>query len=221
MAIRQYYASSSNIVTVHDIEFEYFNGFALSQVRKTIQSLHETIVEQEGIKKDLLLEVSSKSEDPLGVKLSAFNLSTKTKKQGTKYTVESAFQSSKVFKGNIQYKDIINLDSKSAKQDKRLKNSGELSHFQFFDYRFELNLGTRFYDWLYINILLQNPDLCEQVMKYRGFTDTMFNSKKSMNTQAFSVALFVSLRLADVDMSEFKNPDIFITKTSQFYNTLI
>ena len=221
MAIRQCYIASATHVETNDIEFKYFNGFSLSQKQKSIHSLHEAIVEKKEVTKEQLLEISSKSEVSLGIALSAFNLSTNTLKHGTKYTVESAFQSSKVFEGNIQYKDIILLDSKSAKKDPRIRNSGKLSHFQFFDYRFELNHGTAFYDWLYINILLQNPDLCERVMKYRAFTDIEFNSRKSMNTQAFAIALYVSLKLADIDISDLKKPDSFIEITFPFYNKLL
>jgi len=221
MAIRECYFASNNHVEKFDIEFEYFNGFSPSQKKKSIKSLHEQILKANITQTDKLLEVSSKSEASLGIALSAFNLSTKTKKGGNKYTVESAFQSSKVFEGNIQFKDIIELDSLSAKRDPRLKTSGDLSHFQFFTHRFELStqtgIQTAFYDWLYINVLLQNSKLCEEVMKYRAFTDIEFNSKKSINSQALSIALFVSLKLADVDMSEFKNPEIFLQATENFY----
>lgn len=218
MAIRQCYIASNTHVETNDIEFKFYSGFSPTQKQKSIRSLHEKIVDTQEVIKEQLLEVSSKSEEPLGVALSAFNLSTNTLKHGTKYTVESAFQSSKVFEGNVQYKDIISLDSKSAKKDPRIRNSGKLSHFQFFDYRFELSDGTAFYDWLYINVLLQNPDLCKQVMKYRAFTDIEFNSQKSMNTQAFAIALYVSLKLADIDMSVLKDPDKFIEVTFPFYN---
>lgn len=221
MALRQCYIASNSHVSTHDIEFKYYRGQYITQKQKCIRSLHETIVDTSEVRKDQLLEVSSKSEVSLGIALSAFNLSTKTKKHNIKYTVESAFQSSKVFEGNVQYKDIIELSSRDAKRDKRLKNSGELSHFQFFDYRFELStdtgIQTVFYDWLYINVLLQNPELCKEVMKYRAFTDIEFNSKKSINSQGFSIALFVSLKLADVDMSDFKNPEIFLQATESFY----
>jgi hypothetical protein len=221
MAIRQCYIASKTHVDTNDIEFKFFSGFALSQKQKCINSLHDVIVDTKDVKRGELLEISSKSEFPLGVALSAFNLSAETLKYNTKYTVESAFQSSKVFQGNIQYKDIISFDSKSAKKDPRIRNSGNLSHFQFFGHRFEISNGTAFYDWLYINVLLQNPDLCEEIMKYRAFTDIEFNSQKSMNTQAFAIALYVSLKLADIDMSVLKDPESFIEVTFPFYNKFI
>jgi hypothetical protein len=220
MAIRQCYLSNEKYVEIFDIDFNMSNGFAKSQKQKSILSLHEVIINELKVNKNQLLEVSSKSFNEIGIALSAFNLSAKTKKHEVTYTVESAFQSSKVFEGNIQYKDIMQLDSKSAKTDRRLKESGKLSYFQFYNHRFELNTGTSFYDWLYINVLLQNPKLCDDVMQYRAFTDIEFNSKKSMNTQAFAIALFVTLKLAQVDMSDFSEPEVFLNVTLPFYNKL-
>lgn len=221
MAVRQCYIATQLFVEKHDINFEFVSGFSKVQKQKCIRNLHEKIVDLAIANKDDILEVSTKSKNPLGVNLSAFNLSARTLKHNREYTVESAFQSSKVFEGGVQHKDIIMLDSKSAKTDPRLKNSGKLSHFQFFDTRFELSEGTAFYDWLYINVLLQNPELCDEVMKYRVFTDIEFNSKKSMNTQAFAIALFVSMKLAHVDLSELKNPVRFLDMSFPFYNKFI
>ena len=54
------------------VEFTWFAGMAISQKQKSIQSLHEAAKRRLG---DVpILEISSKSPDPLGVRLSAFNL---------------------------------------------------------------------------------------------------------------------------------------------------
>lgn len=221
MAFRECYTASETGVTCNIIEFPFSSGFAKSQKQKSIQALHSAIVDTQIAHKDEILEISSKSEEKLGVNLSAFNLSTYTIKYGTKYTVESAFQSGKVFEGDIQYKDIILLDSLSAKRDPRLKESGNLTHFQLFGNRFEANTGTMFYDWLYINVLLKNPELVEGLLKYKAFTDIEFNSKKSMNTQAHGAALFISLKLADIDLAELKDAERFREVTFPFYNKFI
>ena len=60
-----------------NIEFEFFSGFSDTQKRKSIKSLHQEYLKKDGTKK--ILEISSKSEEELGVKLSAFNLMIKTK----------------------------------------------------------------------------------------------------------------------------------------------
>jgi hypothetical protein len=53
---------------------------------------------------------------------------------------------------------------------------------------------TAFYDWVYISALIARKDLAEGLSKYSAFTDIEFNPEKSINCQAYSVALFVSLQ---------------------------
>jgi hypothetical protein len=119
------------------------------------------------------------------------------------------------------FKKFFLIDSKLTKKDTSVRKNGNLSHFQFFGHRFELSNRTAFYDWLYINALLQNPVLCEEIMRYRAFADIEFNSQKSMNTQECAIALYISLRLDDIDMSVLKDPDSFIKVTFPFYNKFI
>jgi hypothetical protein len=56
---------------------------------------------------------------------------------------------------------------------------------------------TAFYDWLYINALLKNPSIVEQVTDRDGFTDIEFNPERSINCQARSAALFCALYHTD------------------------
>ncbi len=51
---------------------------------------------------------------------------------------------------------------------------------------------TIFYNWLYINALLENPQYTQELMQFNGFTDIEFNPEKSINCQAEAAALFVS-----------------------------
>ena len=70
-----------------------------------------------------------------------------------------------------------------------------------FDFQGELwdnEPKTAFYDWLYINAVNQKLDndtefLFENISGYTAFTDIEFNPKKSLNCQARSCAVFVSL----------------------------
>lgn len=218
MANRElYFVDENNQVRILKIEFVWFPGFSINQKQKSIKSLHLKATDAINIPFDEIIEISTKSKNNLGKSLSAFNLKTATLFENTQFSVESAFQSSKVFEKGGPYTEIINFDSRSAKKDPRLKNSGNLLYFIFYGNRFELSTGTAFYDWLYINVLLKNPILCEQIMKFSAFTDIEFNSAKSMNTQAFSIALFVALKRADIDMSDFKRPEVFLKKTKNFY----
>ncbi len=179
-----------NYVDVINIEFRWNAGFSVVQKQKNIKNLHNEY--KKIYENDNVLEISTKSKDELGVKLSAFNLAFLTKKN-ERITVESAFQSSKKFENGGPYKDIMIMDSKSAKQDIRLKTSGNLVSFVFKNYEWPLAPKTLFYDWVYMNTLHQNKELAKQIVNYDAFTDIEFNPNKSINCQAYSVALYVSL----------------------------
>lgn len=170
------------------IEYEYFSGFALSQKQKCISSLHKA-AEKENISN--ILEISSKSPNPIGVNLSAFNLSIKV--NNTFFCVEQVFQASKVFEKGGPYSDLLNVSSREAKRDPRLKESGNIIAFNVMGKDFPTEPKTFFYDWLYSNALLQNKDILKKALEYNAFTDIEFNEKKSINCQAYSLALFCSL----------------------------
>lgn len=172
-----------------EVPLKWHGGFALVQSRKNIAALHEG-VKRKGIYPTL--EISSKSEQQLGVSLSAFNLKLRHSKIGT-LSVEAAFQGSKVFECGGPYREFYNLQGREIKRDPRLKNSGALTHFDLAGQRWELQPVTAFYDWVYLTALIQNTDLHEPILPYAGFTDIAFNPSKSLNCQARSVALFVEL----------------------------
>ncbi|WP_374408186.1 hypothetical protein [Pelagerythrobacter sp.] len=172
------------------VEFQWHSGFAKSQKQKSIRSLHDMALRDYGVQNPL--EVSSKSEDPLGVALSSFNLTFETTK-GRRLTVEAAFQGSKVFERGGPFSDIFAMRPIDAKRDPRLRESGRLTGFRLYNREWELEPKTAFYDWLYINALIKNPELAEEVTDRDGFTDIEFNPEKSINCQARSVALFCAL----------------------------
>lgn len=183
--------SGKTLVRTEHIEFRWFPGMAVVQKQKSVRSLHEAAV-LAGVCLNPL-EVSSKSLLDLGVSLSAFNLSVTTQIQKKVFTVESAYQSSKVFERGGPYKDLLYATSKEAKKDIRLKESGRLIGFEFFGERWALEPKTSFYDWLYINALHKNEWAVEQLKSYDAFTDIEFNPEKSINCQAYSVALYMAL----------------------------
>jgi hypothetical protein len=172
------------------VDFHWHAGFAKSQKQKSIRALHEMALREYGVQHPL--EISSKSEDPLGVALSSFNLSFTTK-LGRMLTVEAAFQGSKVFEHGGPFVDIFEKSPIDAKRDERLRSSGALAKFSFFGSDWALDPKTAFYDWLYINALLKNPELVDQLTDRDGFTDIEFNPERSINCQARSAALFCAL----------------------------
>ncbi|MFQ6930760.1 hypothetical protein DW944_09980 [Eubacterium ventriosum] len=172
-----------------DVTFKFYSGFSVAQKQKSIQSLHK---QYSMLYPDhAILEISSKSTSKLGVSLSAFNLNIKTK--SSIFSVECAFQSSKVFENGGPYTDLLQKSSREAKRDPRLRESGKLISFQCFNMLFPLEPKDYFYNWLYVNTLNQNKDLAKEIVKYDSFSDIEFNPQKSINCQAKAAAIFVSL----------------------------
>jgi len=196
------------------IDFKWHPGMAKIQKQKSIVELHSSA---KAIGLERILEISSKSEDELGVMLSAFNLLITTKKNNNSFTVETAFQGSKVFDRGGPYKDLFGMDSRSAKKDIRLKESGSLKRFEFFGHKFPLEPRTFFYDWIYINALVQNEHLAEEVIIYDGFSDIEFNPKRSINCQAHSVAVYVSLVKNNLLNDALLGPDSFLNILNMHY----
>ena len=192
MAKRPVFFVSENLDLVQklEVDFTYYNGFSVAQKQRCIESLHKAFLKQEQGKR--VLEISSKSKEALGVKLSAFNLTVQGK-SGKPISVECMFQSSKVFEHGGPYTDLLYATSREAKKDSRLKNSGKLISFQFNSKDFPCEPKTLFYNWVYINTLLQNKELAQEVLNYDAFTDIEFNPQKSLNCQAEAVAIYVLL----------------------------
>lgn len=191
-----------------NVEFKYFSGFSDQQKKKSINSLHQAYLKNNADKK--ILEISSKSEDELGVRLSAFNLMIKTK-NGTEFSVESAFQASKVFEKGGPYKDLLGVSSRAAKKDERLKNSGKIIAFTINEMTFPTEPKTYFYNWLYISTLHHiHDELTEQLVSYDAFTDIAFNPAASINCQAEAAAIYVSLYRQGLLQEALKNKETFL-----------
>lgn len=188
------------------IEFEWHPGLSVQQKQRSVSSLHRAAGEM-GISP--VLEVSTKSEMAAGRSLSAFNLNIKAV-DGRCFPVEAAFQGSKVFEWGGPYWDMYELSGRQIKRDERLKDSGELKRFDFLGDVWSLEPKTAFYDWLYVRALDQRPDLVAEVDSYASFSDIEFNPKKSINCQARSVALFVSLRNKSLLKEALSDKDIFL-----------
>lgn len=192
MAVRPIFLpmlQGSALVRTENVEFQWFPGMSKSQAQKSIRSLHDEAAKRLDIKR--ILEISSKSPDGAGVNLSAFNLMVRTERR--KFSVECAYQASKVFERGGPYADLLGVASIDAKRDPRIKGSGRLLKFRFFGQDWGLEPRTAFYDWIYINALHRQSDLVEIVLNYQAFSDIAFNPEKSINCQAYAAALYVAL----------------------------
>ena len=172
-----------------------------------VKSLHQAYLKESPNSK--ILEISSKSEVELGIKLSAFNLMITTK-SGKCFSVESAFQASKVFEKGGPYKDLLDVSSREAKKDERLKNSGKVIEFTINGKTFPTEPKTYFYNWLYINTLSLFPDLTEELVSYDAFTDIVFNPQKSINCQAEAATIYVSLQKQQLLYEALKSKESFL-----------
>lgn len=177
-----------------EVNFTWHPGLAVSQAQKSIASLHEAAA---SLGYSPLLEISSKSQNSLGIALSAFNLVLQAP-DGQKMSVESAFQGSKVFVNSGPFHDLYRKSSREAKLDERVRKSGDVVLFDFKGEEYPTQPLTAFYDWLYLTALFQNPQLSRQLLQYNGFTDIVFNPEKSFNCQARSAALYVGFVRAGI-----------------------
>lgn len=187
------------------VTFQFNPGFSVVQKQKNVQEIHKAFIAKHRNARPL--EISSKSENPLGIQLSAFNLHISIGETIT--TVESAFQSSKVFQRGGPYTDLLFRPPYEAKKDPRLKESGMLTGFSLGGDCFPLWPKTFFYDWLYINAVKSNKELIENLSRYNCFTDIEFNPQKSINCQARSAAIFVSLHAMNMLDAAIASPEDF------------
>lgn len=197
-----------------DFEIPWAGGFAEVQKKKNIRALHDAA---RNVGYEPLLEVSSKSDEVAGRHLSAFHLRVMT--NAGDMPLENAFQGSKVFERGGPYTDLYDVEPREAKRDLRLRDSGAITGFKFDGYDFPLKPTTVFYDWLYLNAIFPYRDWLKNrvdgEMRYDGFTDIEFNPSKSVNCQAKSCALFVSLMREDKLEQYLKSPSVFIAAMSE------
>ena len=211
MAERPAFYTQNGTVASRRYTFEWFPGFAASQKKKSIKSLHRAIQNADADARPL--EISTKSSEPLGRKLSAFNL----KLQQT--PLENIFQSAKVFENGGPYPDLLDVPPKDAKRDERLKNSGGLTAFRYQDEDFPLIPQTAFYDFIYLAAVKESlaADEIQAITDYQYFTDIEFNPARSINTQARTAAL-VKLLLEEKGYLPDFSAEAFITYHREHVN---
>ena len=199
MAIRPAWTVINNQIVQKNYEFVFNPGFSKTQKQKNVKALHSAIGKR-------TLEVSKKSFDDIGVKLSAFNL----KLDGI--PLECVFQASKKYEKGGPYTDLMSVSPKEAKRYERHYSSGRLISFEYNGIEFPLEPKTIFYDYIYLLSVRENFTTEELmgIIQFDFFTDIEFNPQKSINCQAKSVALIKLIlskfgRIPNVDdFEEFK-----------------
>ncbi len=180
-------------------------GFAAIQKQKNVEALHAAAA---AVGYTPILEVSSKSTEKVGRHLSAFHL--KARMDDAEIPLESAFQGSKVFERGGPYSDLYREDARTAKRDPRLRDSGRIIAFRFEGIQFPTEPRTAFYDWLYIRAIYPHREWLERLNRFAGFSDIEFNPERSVNCQARSCALFVSLMTNGLLDRALESPQAFL-----------
>ncbi|MBC6429256.1 MAG: hypothetical protein GDA55_08560 [Cellvibrionales bacterium] len=220
MATRPIFSPSpdTHLVQEKSFDFPWAPGFSATQKKKNIQALH-TAARQNGIQN--ILEISSKSLEKLGRKLSAFSL--KIAIDGQTFPLESVYQGAKVFANipsptsNIAepppsspgpspaeeppentgpFPEIFHLSPTEAKRFIRAKTSdgaNKLIRFELSGKPYPLSPKNAFYDWLYIRALKDHADWIRRNVHYEAFTDIEFNPAKQVNCQARAFAEYLTL----------------------------
>jgi hypothetical protein len=204
--------NDSRLVEEMPLDFDWHSGFAVVQKKKNIATLHSA-AKAKGLAH--ILEVSTKSEEKLGIRLSAFSLKVTTP-DGFSVPLESAYQGSKVFEHGGPFTDLFLAEPRDAKQDERLKTHGALKCFRFGNAEWELEPKTAFYDWLYLFALKDHAEfLQKRLYDYDGFSDIEFNPKKSYSCQARTCAILVSLLKKKLFPEVVYNRELFIKLLKQ------
>lgn len=182
------------------ISFEWFPGFAVSQKRKSIAALHAAAKGELGVD---CLEISRRSDDDLGCRLSAWLLEVPHPTSGRPVSVEAAFQASKVFERSGPFHDLYGEPPGLVRKAVKEAAAGRLVGFDFAGVeRWPLQPFTAFYDRLYLQGLgLLSESDQNRLASFGGFTDIEFNPRganASINCQARTCALFASWKAAGV-----------------------
>lgn len=200
------------LVATKMIEFQWCPGMSKLERQKSVVALHVAAIKELDLSN--ILEVSTKSLDSIGVQLSAFSL--KHSSRGKVSSLESVYQSSKVFEQGGPFTDLCGVEPGEAKSDERLKAYGQLIGFRHEGVEWKLEPKTAFYDWLYLKTINENEDYAYRVQGYDAFTDIEFNPKKSLGCQAYSIALYISLLQRGLLSSALRSNESYLSTLAMF-----
>lgn len=176
------------LVEERSFDFPWASGFAEVQKKKNIHALHQKAM-LNGIRR--VLEISSKSEEELGKRLSAFSLRIEIGDEA--FPLESVYQGSKVFEEAGPFPEIFSFAPREAKRFIRENGRGKIIGFRLEGQKYPLSPKNAFYDWLYIRSLESHADWIREKVAYDAFTDIEFNPAKQVNCQARAFAEYLSL----------------------------
>lgn len=171
MVTRPVFIPEMNHVGVRVISsapFAWNPGFSMVQKKKNVAALHSAIKKMD---ENLLpLEISSRSDECLGIRLSAFNLGVES--NGRFFSVESVYQASKVFSnGTGPFPELYAANPAEVRNRVKEHETSPLKMYKYGNDVWDLNPTRAFYDWIYCRALSKNPDLVDGLSAYNCFTD--------------------------------------------------
>lgn len=174
-----------------DVEFVWNKGLNINQRRKNVVAVHAAYNCSFPEKK--ALEISSKSLQPEGLLLCAFKLQKYMPTLNKSLAVENIYQGGKIFENGGPFLDMYDCTAIKAKKDPRLHSTGSVTGFYYEGKTYSVKFYDSFYNWIYINALIENPELSAPLFDFDAFTDIAYNPKTGTSCQARSAAIFVSL----------------------------
>ena len=161
MAQRNFWKIENGLVVKGIEDFKWEPGMSTAQRRRSCINLHN-VLKGKGFSP---LDISSASTEELGVNLSAFNLKWNGR------TVECWYQGSKVYKNaGVQHR-LYNVSSLEAKKSMKALAGDQLIGFNLDGIDFPMSPKTVFYDWIYLNGLIQSYGKELDLSEYDCFTD--------------------------------------------------
>ena len=203
------------LVNIDSIEFEWMKGRDPLTKKNNSKSLIKSFYKKYNYKP---LEVSTKSDNALGMLLSAFNLTLKT--PVGHIPVECAYQGSKKYMEIGKREEFYKTNPVNIKKIIKKENIDKYSiqSFDFFGDIWNIEPKEAFYSWLYLKGLGDNKSIEKELIKFKAFIDIEFNPKKSINCQARACAMYVSLKKMNIFEHALKNKKSFLSifKNHQF-----
>ena len=206
------------LVTEQNIEFEWFPGQSTARKQLTIDSLHNAASQ---LRKCTVLEVSTKSSNPLGIALSAFRLTIRSGSDDAPLLLEAAYQGSKILSETGHLTHLYQYQSgRDIKNYVNSKSHEQLIGFQFEDHRWPLAPATAFYDWLYVTAVHQTfinePEAHDRLCDFDAFSDIEYNPRRKINSQARACALYVALSANHLLQQAIETPQSFLRTLQDF-----
>ncbi len=159
-----------------------------------------------------LLEISSRSGDPLGRDLSAMNLPAAGDPRGR--VVEAVYQGAKCYGAGGPDPRGLQSGYAAKKRDRERRREGPLGGFEHEGRRWPAETGSAFYDWLWTRSALARwgEALIERLQRFDGFTD-QFHRAGAVACQAKTAAMVAGMGPARVRRAV-ASPEAWLRETT-------